>query len=97
MTKKIESGTIMISVRLDKVVKEEAETLFSELGMNMSTAINTFLRQSIREDRIPFEIKLNKPNAETIAAIEEVEAMIRGDIPENITTVDELFKDFRKK
>jgi DNA-damage-inducible protein J len=96
MTEKIESGTITISVRLDKVLKEDAEILFSELGMNMTTAINLFLRQSVREDKIPFEIKLKRPNAETIAAIEEIEAMIRGDIPANVTTLDELFREYRK-
>ena len=38
-----------------------------------------------------------RPNAETIAAIEEVEAMMRGNIPENVISLDELFKESRKK
>jgi len=91
MTEKVESGTVIIRVRLDKAVKANAETLFSELGMNMSTAINVFLRQSIREGRIPFKIGNNMPNARTIAAIEEAEAMQRGDIPKRIMSIEEVF------
>jgi DNA-damage-inducible protein J len=90
MTERPGSGTVNISVRLNKEVKESAEILFSELGMNMTTAINIFLRQSLREGRIPFEIGL-RPNAETIAAIEELEAMRRMDMPERIMSIEEVF------
>lgn len=41
---------------MDENLKKEADTLFTDLGMNLTTAINTFIRQSIREQRIPFEI-----------------------------------------
>jgi len=37
-------------------VKESAERLFAEFGMNLSTAFNVFARQSLRQARIPFEI-----------------------------------------
>ena len=76
---------------MNKEVKSNAEVLFSELGLNMTTAINIFLRHCLMEDKIPFEIGLRKPNAETIAAIEELEAMRRGEIPERMTTPDEVF------
>jgi len=97
MTEKVETGTIIFSVRLNKEVKSNAEALFSELGMNMTTAINIFLRRCLMEDKIPFEIGLHRPNAETIEAIEELEAMRRGEIPERIMTVEEVFGKFRKK
>jgi len=58
MSGKIESGTVMISLRLDKNVKKEAESLFSEIGMNMTTAVNVFLRRCVIEKRIPFEVGL---------------------------------------
>jgi len=48
--------TINVTIRLDKEVKENAERLFNELGMNFSTAINIFARQSLRQGKIPFEI-----------------------------------------
>lgn len=91
MEERVESGTVNISVRLNKELKEQAEILFSELGMNMSMAINVFLRQSVRDNGIPFGIVIHKPNAKTIAAMEEVEAMRRGEMPERIMSVEEVF------
>lgn len=45
-----------INIRIDDNLKEKAEKLFGELGLNMSTAFNIFIRQSIRQGGIPFEI-----------------------------------------
>ena len=64
-------ATTNLNIRMDKEVKEQAEKIFSELGMNMTTAINMFLRSTIREHGIPFSLKLDVPNDVTIAAIEE--------------------------
>lgn len=66
-----------MNIRMDAEVKRQAEALFSEIGMNMTTAINIFLKQSIRENGIPFELKINKPNDETIEAIREGEKIIK--------------------
>lgn len=60
-----------LNIRTDKEVKTQAEKLFDALGLNMTTAINIFLRQAIRENGIPFEVKLNVPNEITAAAIRE--------------------------
>ena len=48
--------TINVTVRLDREVKENAEKLFGDFGMNLSTAFNVFARQSLRQGKIPFEI-----------------------------------------
>ena len=48
--------TINVTIRLDREVKENAERLFNDLGMNLSTAFNIFARQSLRQGKIPFEI-----------------------------------------
>ncbi len=48
--------TATINVKTDSELKKQAESLFSDLGMNMTTAFNIFLRQAVRENRIPFEI-----------------------------------------
>ncbi|MDR0822964.1 MAG: type II toxin-antitoxin system RelB/DinJ family antitoxin [Endomicrobium sp.] len=45
-----------INIRIDDTLKRDADNLFSEFGMNMTTAFNIFLRQSVRERKIPFEI-----------------------------------------
>ena len=60
-----------LNIRTDKDVKAQAEKLFETLGLNMTTAVNIFLRQAIRENGIPFEVKLNVPNETTATAIRE--------------------------
>lgn len=60
-----------LNVRIDKDIKKAAEEVYAELGFNMSTAINMFLRASIRKGGIPFDLKLDMPNKETLEAIEE--------------------------
>lgn len=47
---------VQVTIRVDKDVKERAEKLFSSLGMNMSTALNVFLRKAVIEDGIPFTV-----------------------------------------
>jgi|GEM_PF-5795817 len=48
---------INVNIRMDKDIKEQADSLFNELGFNMTTAINAFVRQALRERAIPFQIK----------------------------------------
>ncbi len=60
-----------LNIRIDKDVKDQAEEIFNELGMNMTTEINIFLRTTIKEHGIPFDLKLDIPNDTTSAAIEE--------------------------
>ena len=64
-------ATTNLNIRTDKEIKEKADMIFSELGLNMTTAINMFLRTTIRENGIPFSLKLDVPNEVTAAAIEE--------------------------
>lgn len=45
-----------VNIRIDDDVKTKADKLFGELGLNMSTAVNIFLKQSLRQGGIPFEI-----------------------------------------
>ncbi|MGI6649648.1 MAG: type II toxin-antitoxin system RelB/DinJ family antitoxin [Bacillota bacterium] len=66
------AGTTNINVRVDKELKRKAEAIFSELGLNMSTAMNMFLRYSVRYGGIPFDLRLDTPNEETRAAIDDV-------------------------
>jgi len=89
----IMSGTTNISIRMDVELKKQAEQLFSELGMNMTTAFNIFLRQAVRQQRIPFDIALEIPNAETIAAMEEAERISRNPSVKGYTDVDQMMKE----
>ena len=93
MTEKAGSETVVVSIRMDKELKQSAEALFAEFGMNMTTAINVFAKQSVREGKIPFEISLCVPNAVTLAAMKEVEDMIGGKIPKYSMSVDDFLKE----
>lgn len=70
-----------ICVRLDKDLKAQFDYLCNEFGLTMTTAINMFVKAVVRENRIPFEITANIPNAETRKAIEDVENGINYSIP----------------
>ena len=91
------SDTVNLSIRMNKGIKEQADKLFSELGMNMTTALNIFVRQSVRQGKIPFDITLNKPNAETLAAIREIEEMRSGLIPKQSMSVADFVREMDDK
>ena len=79
-----------LNIRTDKDVKEQAERIFAELGINMSTAINMFLRTTIRENGIPFALKLETPNELTAAAIAEGRRIASDDSVKGYRDMDEL-------
>ena len=88
------SGTTTnICIRVDTELKSQAETLFSELGMNLTTAVTVFLRQAVRESRIPFEIKWERPSKETAAAMRDAATMARDPKVKGYTDPEELFKE----
>ena len=90
------AGTTNISIRMDNDLKNKAEALFGELGMNISTAFNIFVRQSLREGRIPFEVSLNYPNSDTIAALQEAERIADDPSVKGYTDMRQLFADLEK-
>lgn len=85
-----------INFNVDENVKNEASDLFKSLGLDMTTAMNLFLRQAINYGGIPFEIR--KPNAETLAAIEEVEKIKRGELKaKKYNRFSDLVKDLKEE
>lgn len=87
-------SSVSMNIRMDKTIKEQAQELFSEFGLDMTTAINMFLRQSIREQKIPFELKLNIPNNETLEALNEVKQMKENpSIGKAYDNVDDMIKE----
>ena len=87
--------TTNISIRMDSELKAQADALFAELGMNLSTAFNIFVRQSIREGRTPFDISLNQPNRETVAAMLEAERIAKDQSVKGYSDLNELFKELK--
>lgn len=86
--------TSTINVNVDVNVKKQATEILSDLGLNMSTAINMFLTQIIKHDGIPFEVKNPKPTRELKKALKEAEDIVSGKIKAKAYhSVEELFED----
>lgn len=62
-----------LNIRVDENLKKQANELFEKLGLNMTTAINMFLKRSLLERGIPFLVDLNVPNEKTVAALKDAE------------------------
>lgn len=69
---------VSTSITIDADVKAKAQELFADFGLDLSTAINIFLRQAIRDNCIPFSIQRDVPNADTIAAMKEANDMAQN-------------------
>ena len=79
-----------LNIRTDKDVKEQAEQIFAELGLNMTTAVNLFLRTAIRKHGIPFDLFLDVPNETTIAAIEEGKRLLNDPNSPKYSNMEDL-------
>ena len=86
-----------VNVRIDGIVKAEAEAIFLELGLTPSTAINLFYKQVIRTGSIPFKIQLEKPNRKTVRAIKEAGRMEKHPNNKKVyNSVEELIDELNK-
>lgn len=83
-------GTTNLNIRTDKDIKDRADAIFSELGINMTAAVNMFLRTVIREQGIPFELKLSAPDYVTASAIEEGRRLASDGSVKGCSTIEEL-------
>lgn len=90
------ANTTTFSVRIDSEIKQECEELFGQLGMTLTTAINVFLRQSLHTGGLPFEVKMPRPNQETIAAMLEAERIIYDPNVKRYTDVEEALRELKK-
>lgn len=86
--------TTSISLRMDSELKKQAEELFYDLGLNMTTAMTMFLRQAIWAQGLPFEVS-RKPNAETWEAMLETERLIRDPNAKRYHTKEEILEALR--
>lgn len=89
--------TANLSIRTDKAVKEQAQQIFSELGMDMTTAVNVFLRQVISCGGLPFAVRLHQPNAETLAALQEGDQLLRDPTAPRFSSVEALFEELEEE
>lgn len=69
---------VSTNINLDKELKRNAQELFSALGMDLTTAVTIFLKQAVQAQAIPFEIKRETVNSETLAAVGEYYDMLNN-------------------
>lgn len=90
------AGSTNVTIRMDADVKAQAEALFGELGMNLTTAFNIFVRQSLRKGGIPFEVALDQPNKETMAAMLEAERIAHDPSVKHYADVEEALRALKE-
>lgn len=81
-----------ITIRVDDKVKEQAERLFDDLGLNLTSAINMFIKKAISVDGIPFDV-VRSYNNETIQAMLEADRIAHDNNVKGYTNLDDLFKE----
>lgn len=82
-----------ITIRVDDKTKQQAEELFNNLGLNLTSAINIYLKKAIAEQGVPFEVKKTNYNQETIKAMLESERLAHDNTIKGYNNLDELFKE----
>ena len=88
--------TTNITVRMDSDIKKQCEAIYGELGINLTTAINVFLRQSLHAGGFPFDVRLDQPNKETMAAMLEAERIARDPPVKRYSDVEEALRALKE-
>ena len=84
-----------LNIRIDENLKKEFDEVCDDLGLTMTTAFTVFAKTVVREQRIPFEIKTNVPNKETLDAIKETqEILLNPSEHKGYSNVEEMFKEY---
>ena len=81
-----------MSIRLDSEVKEQAQQMFSNLGMDMTTAINIFLRQAIQYQGLPFNVRLDE-NRKLLQVLTDLDQ--NRNMSQSFESVSDLMEDLR--
>ena len=85
-------ATSPTQIRIDADIKKQANSLFNELGMDMSSAVNIFLRQWILHRGLPFNVELPEYNEETLKAMDEAKSISRNPDIKGYSSMEELKK-----
>ena len=83
-------ATIPTQIRIDTTIKEQANSLFSNLGLDMSSAVNIFLRQCILRGGLPFAVELPQFNQTTLEAMAEAQRISRDPDIKGYTNMKDL-------
>ncbi len=89
-------STTNLNVRVDSDVKSRVEVVLNEMGMNFTTAVNIYFKQILRTGEIPFKIKVDLPNDETLKAMEETEKLLNSPDTKYFDSAKALFEDIEE-
>lgn len=81
-----------MSIRLDSEIKEQAQQVFNNLGMDMTTAINIFLRQAIQYQGLPFDVRLDE-NRKLLEVLTDLNQ--NRNMSQSFESVSDLMEDLR--
>ena len=90
------TNTTHFTVCIDSDIKKQCEAMYGELGINLTTAINVFLRQSLRVGGFPFDVRMEQPNKETMAAMLEAERIARDPYVKRYSDVEEALRALKE-
>ena len=90
------ASTTNFSVRMDSDIKKQCEEMYGELGINLTTAINVFLRQSLRVGGFPFDVRMEQPNKETLLAMLEAERISHDPSGKRYSDVEEALRALKE-
>lgn len=85
-----------LNIKIDRELKAEADRLFNEMGMNLTTAVNVFVRQAVLQRAIPFKIYRDTPSTRTTVSVEQRQAAMQeirdllADIDGNSIALDQM-------
>jgi DNA-damage-inducible protein J len=83
-------ATAPTQIRIDSDIKKQASELFSNLGLDMSSAVNLFLHQCVLRGGIPFSVEMPRYNQATLDAMEEARRISRDPNVKGYTSMEEF-------
>lgn len=86
-------ATVPTQIRIDEELKKQAVELFGQLGIDMSSAVNMFLKQAVLCGGLPFKVELPRYKPEVIEAIEEAKKISKDPNVGYYTDVKQMFKE----
>ena len=86
-------ATVPTQVRIDENLKKQSVELFSQLGIDMSSAVNMFLKQCVMRDGLPFEVAVPRYKPEVLEAMEEAKSLSRDPKAKRYSSFSKALED----
>lgn len=86
-------ATVPTQVRIDEDLKKQATELFARLGMDMSGAMNVFLRQCVMRGGLPFDVVVPQYKSEVLEAMEEAKRISKDPDTKRYSSFSEAMED----